>query len=224
VNQPFAGVGLDPVAAIHAVRLLGREPDGGGAVLGRRRRRRGIALAARARILLRRRQHRAGLVVVERERPERLGRDVLGQHDLVGLRAVERFARGIEEGHQVLRSDAGDVHDHAGAVERVAVVEGRARIERARAGRRQRLELAVLERGRRGLEEGAALPEHAPPHRAVVVGPVGVRVVGAPVQRPAGRLADDGGVGEDPFIRSSGAKSWPLTMPMAASCPASSTS
>ena len=35
VNQPLAGVGLDPVAAVHTVRLLGAEPDGGGAVLGR---------------------------------------------------------------------------------------------------------------------------------------------------------------------------------------------
>ena len=165
VNQPFSGsvwIQLPRSTPSGCSGLNQTVVEPSSAAVGRRR---GIALAAGARVLLRRLQHRAGLVVVEREGPERLGRDVLGQRHLVGLGAVEGVAVGIEEGHQILRADAGDVHDHAGAVERVAVVEGRARIEGARAGRRQRLEHAVLEGGRRGLEEGAALPEHAAPHR-----------------------------------------------------------
>jgi hypothetical protein len=66
----FAGQGLYPVAALYARWLCEAEVDRRGAVgvrLGRRRR---IALTACTRIALRRIEHRARLVVVNRKRPE----------------------------------------------------------------------------------------------------------------------------------------------------------
>ena len=91
MNQPFLGIGLDPVAPLDARRLGRAEVDRRGAVGARLGGGRRIALAARARIALRRVEHRARLVVVERERPEVRLRNVLRQRHLVGLGAVEGF-------------------------------------------------------------------------------------------------------------------------------------
>src|SRR5665811_1254138 len=69
-------IGLDLVAALHAVGLLRTEIEGRCTIGIRFGRRRGIALAAGPRVFLRSLQHRAHLVVIEGEGPEGLGRDV----------------------------------------------------------------------------------------------------------------------------------------------------
>ena len=96
--QPLPGRGLDPVAALDALGLRRGEVDRRGAVgvgFGGGRR---IALAAGARVALRRIEHRARLVVVDGQGPELFRRDVIGRkRDLVGLAAVEVFAVGVDE-------------------------------------------------------------------------------------------------------------------------------
>src|SRR5206468_4361191 len=92
----FAGQGQDEVAVLHAVGLFRPEIDGGRAVGVRLSGRAREALAAGPWETLRGLQHRAGLVVVERERPELRRRDVRRQRHLVGLDAVEGLAARIE--------------------------------------------------------------------------------------------------------------------------------
>ena len=94
----------------------------------------------------------------------RLPEGLVEASDRNRYRAVEHLALGVKETHQVLRPHFRDGHDHTGAIERIAVVEGNTRIERASAGRWQRRELAILEHRWRSFEEGAALPEHVSPH------------------------------------------------------------
>ena len=182
---------LDPVAAFHALRLFGAEVDGRGAIGTRHGGGRRIALAAGARIALRRVEHRSGLVVIDGERPERFGRDVLRKRALVGLAAVEGIHVRVEEAHQILRADLGNAHDHAGGVQGVGVVEGGPRIECARAGRREGFEKALLRYHRRWrLEVVAAFPQHVTPHRIFVVEPIGMHFGEAPVQDATGGVAE----------------------------------
>src|SRR5580700_902995 len=49
-------------------------------------------------------QHRAGLIVIDNERPEILRWDVRRQVNLVGLAAVQRLAFGVHERGSVLRA------------------------------------------------------------------------------------------------------------------------
>ena len=96
----LAGNGLQPVAFLPPGRL-GAEVDVVGAVGVLLQ---GIVNAADAREPLVGLQHGAGLVVVERERPEVPGGDVRRQVDPVGPAAIEGLLILIRVGHGVLRA------------------------------------------------------------------------------------------------------------------------
>src|SRR6185312_12748394 len=119
----LAGHGLDPVTPLDARRLGWTEVNRRGAVCLRFGGGGRIALAAGARIALRRVEHRAGLVVVKRERPERSGGNAFRQRYLVGFAAVEGVLVRVQKSHEILRTDAGKPHDHARGVQGVGVVE-----------------------------------------------------------------------------------------------------
>ena len=90
-------VGLNPISAFHAFWLLRADKYRRRAVGGGFGSRTGIALAAGPREPLWRLQHRARLIVVQNERPERAGGNAFGERDLVGLAAVVRVAVGVRE-------------------------------------------------------------------------------------------------------------------------------
>jgi hypothetical protein len=119
----LAGQGLNPVTPLYPRRLGRTELDRRGAVRIRFGSGRRIALATGTRLALRRVEHRARLVVVEREGPERSGGNALRQHDFVRLAAVKVFLVCVQKAHEILRADPGKPHNHAGRVKGVSIVK-----------------------------------------------------------------------------------------------------
>src|SRR6516162_8999016 len=78
-------------------------------------------------------EHRARLVVVKHHRPEVLRRDVRRQVQLVGLRAVQRLALGVDERDGVLQALANILGGHRGRDAGRVEEEERARVEHASA-------------------------------------------------------------------------------------------
>ena len=108
----FLGVRLDPIPFSYISRSFWTEVDSRGAVGVRRGCRRWVTLAAGTWEPLRRLQHRAGLVVIDGERPEPGRRDVLWQDKFVGFGAVEKLAVPVYIGNEILRADSRKAHAH----------------------------------------------------------------------------------------------------------------
>ena len=195
-EESLVGVGLDPVAVGDAGGLFGADVDGGRAVRVGHRGRRRVGLAAGAGVALRGDQHRAGLVVVEGERPEAGLGDVGRQRHRVRLGPVEVVLVGVHEGDEVLGADAGEAHRHRRRDPGVAVEEQGAQVVLAGPGRRVRLDALRRHLRDRAIELVAALEQQVGPRRVRV--PVHVLLTaGVEHQRPRRGVADGGGLVED---------------------------
>ena len=87
----FLRIRLDPVPFGYTFGLFGAEVDGRRVICVCLSCRRRVTLAAGPREHLWRLQHRAGLIVVNGERPKPSRGDVLWQNDFVGFGAIERL-------------------------------------------------------------------------------------------------------------------------------------
>ena len=121
----LAGNGLEPVGFL-AGRRLGAEVDVVGTVLVLDQ---VLLVAVDSRELLIGLQFGAGLVVIERERPEGFHRHIRRHMHLVGLAAIERVALGIHVGHGIDRTLAIRRLGHRGRDPRRVEVEVGAGIE-----------------------------------------------------------------------------------------------